>query len=135
MNPNEAQAALKQLVLAAFVLRTVYRTTYDQLVADECTVFAAAASVRPKLFSNSSSAPHWDVVLIALVLLLDFDIGRQFHDKETFTQAFVDAEVGDASMADVTHRHCEGMRGTLFDVRPTVQRIDKLLAVDRPRHS
>ena len=124
-DPDSTRTLLGQLVLAAFVLRKVDRDTYNKLISKKCSVFEAAASLKAALAAGGDV--WWMPHLVALVLSLDFGIGRSDGDEVSWIQRFVDAGLGDEVFADEVLRVRKGMGFQLFDVRPSLERFDRLL--------
>ena len=124
-DPDSTNALLGHLVLAAFVLRKVDRDTYNKLISKKYSVFKAAANLRTALAAGDDV--WWMPHLAALVLSLDFGIGRSDDDPVPWTQRVVDAGLGDKTFANEVLRVRQGMGNQLFNVQPSLERIDRLL--------
>lgn len=126
-DPFDGSETLKQLVLAAFAMRTIDRDAYDKLIAEEFDLFQAAASFRKKLNVTDDSRYPGDH-LTALVLCLDFNRYLDVSD-EAFIERFVQVGVGDTALGAEIHRIREGMKHHLFRAMPSLEHIDSLLSL------
>ena len=124
-DPDSTKTLLGQLVLAAFVLRKVDRDTYNKLISKKCSVYQAAANLRTALAAGDDV--WWMPHLVALVVSLDFGIGRSDSPQGPWTQRFYDAGLGDETFANEVKGIRKGMEVKLHEARPSLERIDRLL--------
>ena len=123
-NPLDGRSLVEQMVLAAFILRVVNKTTYDDLISGDCDGFFAVSVLREELNVGLEDITGHQM----MALLLSVSLGVRFVETaEDFALRFVTEQAGDADLARQVWVICKNAEPYLVGWSPTLERLDELL--------
>ena len=123
-HPLDGRLLVEQMVMAAFVLRVVHKSTYDDWVSGKRDGFFAVSVLRRELEIEPENVVG--IQMTALLLSVSPDV-RFIETADDFDSRFAAEQIGDEDLARNVWVRCRDYERYLVGWSPTLDRLDGLL--------